>query len=33
MDRFKDLAARTGFEVADEWSRDDLFHLELVKTS
>jgi ubiquinone/menaquinone biosynthesis C-methylase UbiE len=33
MDRFKDLAARTGFEVGDEWSRDDLFHLELVKTS
>ncbi len=33
MDRFKDLAARTGFEVAREWSRDDLFHLELVKTS
>lgn len=32
MDYFKDLAARTGFEVAREWSRDDLFHLELVKT-
>jgi len=33
IDRFKDLAARTGFEVAREWSRGDLFHLELVKTS
>ena len=33
LDRFKDLAARTGFEVAREWSRGDLFHLELVKTS
>ncbi|MCW3979298.1 MAG: class I SAM-dependent methyltransferase [Candidatus Bathyarchaeota archaeon] len=33
MDRFKDLAARTGFEIAREWSRNDLFHLELVKTS
>lgn len=33
MDRFKDIATRTGFEVAREWSRDDLFHLELVKTS
>jgi ubiquinone/menaquinone biosynthesis C-methylase UbiE len=33
IDRFKEMAARTGFEVVSEWSRDDLFHLELVKTS
>ena len=33
MDHFKDIAAMTGFEVACEWSRNDLFHLELVKTS
>jgi ubiquinone/menaquinone biosynthesis C-methylase UbiE len=33
IDRFKEMAARTGFEVVSEWSRDDLIHLELVKTS
>jgi ubiquinone/menaquinone biosynthesis C-methylase UbiE len=28
---FKKLAKRTGFEIVDEWSRDEIFYLELVK--
>ena len=29
---FRELAARTGFEVADEWSEGEIFYLELRKT-
>jgi SAM-dependent methyltransferase len=32
IDGFRDLAARTGFEVADEWSEGEIFYLELRKT-
>ncbi len=28
---FRELAARTGFEVADEWSKGEIFYLELTK--
>jgi SAM-dependent methyltransferase len=28
---FKGLAQRTGFELIDEWSRDKIFYMELVK--
>jgi SAM-dependent methyltransferase len=28
---FKELAQRTGFELIDEWSRDKIFYMELVK--
>ena len=32
IDGFRDLAARTGFEVADEWCEGEIFYLELRKT-
>ena len=32
IDGFRDLAARTDFEVADEWSEGEIFYLELRKT-
>ncbi len=28
---FRELAVRTGFEVADEWSKGEIFYLELMK--
>jgi len=28
---FKELAKKTGFEIVDEWSRDEIFYLEFVK--
>ena len=31
IEYFKGLAGKTGFKVADEWCRGELFHLELVK--
>ena len=32
IESFKEMAARTGFEVADEWSEGEMFYLELLKT-
>jgi hypothetical protein len=28
---FRQLALRTGFELADEWSKNDIFFLEMIK--
>jgi len=28
---FKELARRTDFKIVDEWSRDEIFYLELIK--
>jgi len=28
---FKELAKKTGFEIVDEWSRDEIFYLKLMK--
>lgn len=31
IEYFKELAARTGFDVVGEWEKGEIFHLELVK--
>jgi ubiquinone/menaquinone biosynthesis C-methylase UbiE len=31
VEHFKELAARTGFDVVGEWEKGEIFHLELVK--
>ncbi|MCW4035698.1 MAG: class I SAM-dependent methyltransferase, partial [Candidatus Bathyarchaeota archaeon] len=31
IEHFKELAARTGFDVVGEWEKGEIFHLELVK--
>jgi SAM-dependent methyltransferase len=31
IDYFRQLALKTGFKVADEWSRNDVFFLEIIK--
>jgi len=32
LDSFREMAAMTGFEVADEWRDGEMFYLELMKT-
>lgn len=31
IEHFKQLAQKTGFRVLKEWSRDEIFHLDLLK--
>ncbi|KPK62648.1 hypothetical protein AMJ83_10295 [candidate division WOR_3 bacterium SM23_42] len=31
LQHFKELAGKTDFKIVDEWSRDEIFYLELVK--